>query len=193
MEVDAEEMQLQEALAASVCTHAREQGSREARRAQELSDHALAQRLAQEAAPAPQVLAYWDFVEVPVPADGNCMYHAVLRGVPEAVSAEYRVDDVRRAIVDWVDVQARHRPLTRGETNARRRAAGGIGAVEVRLEHWGGDDELAVLASVLGAHFVVFEEELGLERVEIGDGNEFAVHLVNIGNIHFNLLRPRVP
>ena len=64
----------------------------------------------------------------------------------------------------------------------------------VRLEHWGGDDELAVLASVLGAHFVVFEEELGFQMVEIDDGNEFAVHLFNTErNIHFNLLRPRVP
>ena len=51
-----------------------------------------------------------------------------------------------------------------------------------------------MLASVLGAHFVVFEEELGFQMVEIDDGNEFAVHLFNTErNIHFNLLRPRVP
>ena len=207
---------LHEALAASLATAAQEQSARHAeRRQQEADDQALAEQLQREdsgdffdRSRSPRTCnadepAEGDvipgFKEVQMPQDGNCLYHAVMQGIPLenrlAGHDTFHVDDVRRAIARWVADQEKRRALTQSEEDARRKAAGGIGCAVVDSEYWGGDDELEVLSAQLNAKFVVFEEvlfALGLrEPVVVGMGGAFTIHLVNYGNVHFNLLIPR--
>ena len=100
------------------------------------------------------------------------------------------VEQARAAVVRVLDAKLQRQALSTAESAARTAAAGGIGQAVAGAGNWGGDVELAVLANLCDATFLVFEEVHGFAAVEVG-GGRFAVALVNYNNVHFELLIPR--
>lgn len=122
------------------------------------------------------------FQRVPVPGDGDCLYHAVRAAFSPRCRYPPSVPRLRAAARAWLLRAARAAPSRASAASLARaaRRAGTSGA-------WGEHEEVQALAQVLRVRIRVWEGANG-QWIAFGDARTPTLHLENRANVHFDAL-----